>query len=226
MDKPKFKKNIHFNREEELHVAKMINDGADYEKVAKWHMNRYNKPMHKSKFYAHPKKAAKILAEANKNVSGPHSYTRPNEDEISTFENHLKVSILERTESMDALKWTFPLLQQFAVQERMRPEFQNLQGLKNYVFGHRYWNRFMTRNQLNFSGRKSDAQPFSETELEQFRKEMDMKLMFYKKDDICNVDESGWFYRETKGRIITRKGWSIKLCVEVHLVHCLHKKCT
>ena len=35
MDKPIFKKNIHFNREEELHVAKMINDGADYEKVAK-----------------------------------------------------------------------------------------------------------------------------------------------------------------------------------------------
>ena len=35
MEKPKFKKNIHFNREEEIYVAKMITDGADYEKVAK-----------------------------------------------------------------------------------------------------------------------------------------------------------------------------------------------
>ena len=125
MEKAKFKKNIHFNREEEIFVAKMITDGADFEKVAKWHMHRFNKPMHKSKFYAHRKNAAKILAES-KDKKCPHSYTRPNENEISPFEDHLKNAIIARTESMDALKWTFPLLQQFAVQERMRPEFQNL----------------------------------------------------------------------------------------------------
>ena len=79
MEKAKFKKNIHFNREEEIFVAKMITDGADFEKVAKWHMHRFNKPMHKSKFYAHRKNAAKILAES-KDKKCPHSYTRPNEN--------------------------------------------------------------------------------------------------------------------------------------------------
>ena len=30
MEKAKFKKNIHFTNEEEIFVAKMISDGADY----------------------------------------------------------------------------------------------------------------------------------------------------------------------------------------------------
>ena len=107
---------------------------------------------------------------------------------------------------MDATKWTGALLKQFAEQERMRPEFSNLDGLKELQFTVRYWNRFLNRQQLCFSTRKSDAKPFTEIELNQFRKEMDSKLMFYKRDDIFNCDESAWFYRETKGRIIVRKG--------------------
>ena len=209
MEKAQFKKNIHFNREEEIYVAKMITNGADYNKVAKWHLNRFAKPMHKSKFYAHRKKAAKILAESEeKNSSISHSYTRPNENEISIFEEHLKIAILERTETLDAMKWTFPLLKQFAEQERLRPEFQNLEGLKKYEFTNRYWDRFMIRKQMCFSTRKSDSKPFSENELEQLRTEMESKLMFFKKTDILNVDESAWFYRQVSGRIISRKGMS------------------
>jgi len=79
-------------------------------------------------------------------------------------------------------------------------------GLKELQFTVRYWNRFLNRQQLCFSTRKSDAKPFTENELNQFRKEMDSKLMFYKRDDIFNCDESAWFYRETKGRIIVKKG--------------------
>ena len=135
-----------------------------------------------------------------------HSYIRPNESEKQLFEDHLKTAILEKTESMDATKWTVPLLKQFAEQERMRPEFKDLDGLKELQFTVRYWNRFLNRQQICFSNRKSDAKPFTENELNQFRKEMDSKLMFYKRDDIFNCDESAWFYRETRGRIIVRKG--------------------
>ena len=60
MEKAKFKKNIHFTNEEEIFVAKMISDGADYNKVLQWHMQRFGRPMHKSKFYAHRKKAATL----------------------------------------------------------------------------------------------------------------------------------------------------------------------
>ena len=51
------KKNIHFTNEEEIFVAKMIADGADYNKVLQWHLRRFGRPMHKSKFYAHRKRA-------------------------------------------------------------------------------------------------------------------------------------------------------------------------
>ena len=205
MEKAKFKKNIHFTNEEEIFVAKMISDGADYNKVLQWHMQRFGRPMHKSKYYAHRKKAADTLAESHEKKT-THSYIRPNESEKQLFEDHLKIAILEKTESMDATKWTGALLKQFAEQERMRPEFKNLDGLKELEFTARYWNRFLNRQQLCFSTRKSDAKPFTENELNQFRKEMDSKLMFYKRDDIFNCDESAWFYRETKGRIIVRKG--------------------
>ena len=46
MEKAKFKKNIHFTNEEEIFVAKMISDGADYNKVLQWHMQRFGRPMH------------------------------------------------------------------------------------------------------------------------------------------------------------------------------------
>ena len=205
MEKAKFKKNIHFTNEEEIFVAKMIADGADYNKVLQWHLRRFGRPMHKSKFYAHRKKAAKTLAESNEKKL-THSYTRPNESEKQLFEDHLKIAILEKTESMDAMKWTLALLKQFAEQERMRQEYVNLDGLKELQFSSRYWDRFVIRQQMNFSTRKSDAKPFTENELNQFRKDMDSRLMFYKRDDIFNCDESAWFYRETRGRILVRKG--------------------
>ena len=65
MEKAKFKKNIHFTNEEEIFVAKMIADGADYNKVLQWHLRRFGRPMHKSKYYAHRKKAANTLAESH-----------------------------------------------------------------------------------------------------------------------------------------------------------------
>ena len=40
MEKAKLKKNIHFTNEEEIFVAKMIADGADYNKVLQWHLRR------------------------------------------------------------------------------------------------------------------------------------------------------------------------------------------
>ena len=107
---------------------------------------------------------------------------------------------------MHKSKSTVALLKQFVEQERMRIEFENLDGLKELQFSSRYWDRFLIRQQMDFSTRKSDAPPFTENELNQFRREMDTKLMFYKRDDIFNCDESAWFFRETKGRIIVRKG--------------------
>ena len=85
--------------------------------------------------------------------------------------------------------------------ERLGQKFKILMKISicDRYWSDRYWSRFMKRKQLCFSDRKSDAVPFTEAELEQFRKEMEVKLMFYKKDDICNVDESGWFYREIIG---------------------------
>ena len=195
----------------------MISDGADYNKVLQWHMQRFGRPMHKSKFYAHRKKAANTLAESHEKKN-THSYIRPNESEKQLFEDHLKIAILEKTESMDATKWTGALLKQFAEQERMRPEFNNLDGLKELQFTRRYWNRFLNRQQLCFSTRKSDAKPFTENELNQFRKEMDSKLMFYKRDDIFNCDESAWFYRETRGRIIVRKGEHLRCTMSTEYV--------
>ena len=40
MEKAKFRKNIHFTNEEEIFVAKMISEGADYNKVAQWYLHR------------------------------------------------------------------------------------------------------------------------------------------------------------------------------------------
>ena len=44
MEKAKFRKNIHFTNEEEIFVAKMISEGADYNKVAQWYLHRFEKP--------------------------------------------------------------------------------------------------------------------------------------------------------------------------------------
>ena len=100
MEKAKLKKNIHFTNEEEIFVAKMISDGADYNKVLQWHMKRFGRPMHKSKFYAHRKKAANTLAESHEKKT-THSYTEDinndlliddlNErlEELDFFENEL-----------------------------------------------------------------------------------------------------------------------------------------
>ena len=109
MEKAQFKKNIHFTNEEEIFVAKMISDGADYNKVLQWHLQRFGRPMHKSKFYAHRKRPQKIW---------------PSEFEKQLLEGHLEIGILAKTESMAAMKWTVALLKQLVEQERMRPAFE------------------------------------------------------------------------------------------------------
>ena len=53
-------KKSHFTNEEEIFVAKMISDGADYNKVLQWHLQLFGRPMHKSKFYAHRKRPQKL----------------------------------------------------------------------------------------------------------------------------------------------------------------------
>ena len=62
--------------------------------------------------------------------------------------------------------------------------------LKQYKFSNRYWMKYMDRNQLIFSSRKSDQKNFSEKEIVGFRSIMNVKFMFYPKDCIINLDES------------------------------------
>ena len=43
MEKSLVKKNIHFNREEKIHVAQMIDKGATWSEVSDWHRLRFGK---------------------------------------------------------------------------------------------------------------------------------------------------------------------------------------
>ena len=49
MEKAKFKKNIHFTNEEEIFVAKMISDGADYNKGVNFHTQLFQ--AHKNQIF-------------------------------------------------------------------------------------------------------------------------------------------------------------------------------
>ena len=220
MDRAIFKKNIHFSQKEELHCAQMIIDGADLHRVSEWHKLRFGKPMSESKFYRKRKMAAQIVVESkNKKPTPARAYTRPNEGEMQIFENHLKNAIVERTESLNAIKWTYPLLKTFAEAERQKPEFLGMESVQKYKFSSSYWmsNQFMARTELCFSKRKSDQQNIPAPELQRLRDQMNQKLMFYKSTDVINVDESGVFWRMSHGRIITKKGIRIiKSLIHIH----------
>ena len=183
MDRAIFKKNIHFSQKEELHCAQMIVDGADWHQVSDWHKLRFGKPMSESKFYRKRKMADQIVADSkNKKPTPARAYTRPNEAEMRIFENHLKNAIVERTESLNAIKWTYPLLKTFAEAERQKPQFQSMESVQKCQFSPRYWmsNQFMARTELCFSKRKSDQHFISAPELQQLRGQMNQKLRFYR----------------------------------------------
>ena len=96
--------------------------------------------MSESKFYRKKKMAAHILAESkNKKPTPARAYTRPNKAEMTIFESHLKNAILERTDSLNAVKWTFALLKTFAEAERQKPEFQNMESVQKCKFSTSYW---------------------------------------------------------------------------------------
>ena len=86
MEKAKFKKNIHFTNEEEIFVAKMISDGADYNKVLQWHLQRFGRPMHKSKFYAHRIRAVETVAKSHE--KNPPTTTQ---DRVNLKNNYFKI---------------------------------------------------------------------------------------------------------------------------------------
>ena len=107
--------------------------------------------------------------------------------------------------------------------ERQTERFRDCEALKERSFTSRYWSKFMSRHGLDFSTRKSDQKNFSDTEIENFRKDMNQKLMFYTIDQLLNFDESGVFWNQMHGRIIVKKG-TVKVEPKLHLVHHEHKK--
>ena len=68
-----------------------------------------------------------------KKTTPARAYTRPNEAEMSMCENDLKNAIVEKTESLNAVKCTTSLLKTFAEAERQRPELQDENVLRNGV---------------------------------------------------------------------------------------------
>ena len=62
---------------------------------------------------------------------------------------------------------------------------------------------------------------FSNEEIENFRNEMNRKIMFYTIDQMLNFDESGVFWNQMHGRIIVKKG-KVKIEPKLHLVHYEH----
>ena len=78
---------------------------------------------------------------------------------------------------------------------------------------------------LDFSTRKSDQKNFSDAEIENFKKEMNLKILFYTIDQMLNFDESGVFWNQMHGRIVVKKG-TVKVEPKLHLVQPEHLKCT
>ena len=79
----------------------------------------------------------------------------------------------------------------------------------------------MSRHGLDFSTRKSDQKNFTEQEIENFRNEMNRKIMFYTIDKMLNFNESGVFWNQVHGRIMVKKG-KVKIEPKLHLVHYEH----
>ena len=206
MERSLVKKNIHLNPKEEIHVAKLIVGGASQKEVNDWHFMRFNKHMSTSKYYRYKNKAHKIIANADQSAMKK-SYTRVGEQDLRSFEEHLKLEIATR--SRDVPKWTFSLLTAFANQEREKEPFVKMDALKKYTFSANYWRKFMDRQKLIFSSRKSDQKNFKMDEINQFRSSLSTKLMFYDKSQILNFDESGCFFNEIRGRIVTERGMII-----------------
>ena len=134
------------------------------------------------------------------------------------FEEHIKEEIARRTDSPEILKWTISLLTTLALMERQTERFRDCEALKERSFTSRYWSKYMSRYGLDFSTRKSDQKNFTEQEIENFRNEMNRKIMFYTIDQMLNFDESGVFWNQMHGRIIVKKG-KVKIEPKLHLVH-------
>ena len=205
MEKTLVKKNLHLKPEEKRHVAKMINDGATLKDVDRWHQMRFGKKISKSAFYRLKEKVKTILEETGDKKT-TNKYTRKAEKDLEQFEEHLKLKICEKTESAGSFKWTYALLQAFALNERTKEPFNQCDEIQKMCFSSRYWMKYLHRKNLNFSKRKSDQKRFTPTELEKFRLPVDRKMMFYPLDTILNFDETGVNYLETRGRIICEQG--------------------
>ena len=208
MDKTLRIKNVYFTRKEELHLANMIVGGAKYDEINEWHLTNFGKPMARSKYFRFKNKALEIISNDNKKISKV-KYNRPGESDLVQFEEHLKEEITVRTNN-PVIKWTYELLTTLANNEREKEPYCKMDILKQYKFTNRYWMKYMDRNQLVFSSRKSDQKNFSEKEIVGFRSIMNAKLMFYPKDCIINLDESAVFFNEIRGRIVVEKGNSEK----------------
>ena len=91
--------------------------------------------MSSSKYYRYKNKAEKIIANADQSAMKK-SYTRVGEQDLRSFEEHLKLEIAAR--SRDAPKWTFPLLTALANIEREKEPFVNMDAFKKYTFSDNY----------------------------------------------------------------------------------------
>ena len=96
MERRVFKKHLHLKPDEKIEVAQMIDNRASLEKVNKWYMNRFGQKMSKSSYYDLKIKRAKVLKDV---VNGKKRYRRKREDDLATFEDHLRLKIAELTES-------------------------------------------------------------------------------------------------------------------------------
>ena len=101
------------------------------EKVNKWYMNRFGQKMSKSSYYDLKNKRAKVLTEAV-NGKKKNDYRRKGEDDLATFEDHLRLKIAELTESNNCILWTYPLLQDVALEERGKEPFVHMEVPQKY----------------------------------------------------------------------------------------------
>ena len=227
MERTLVKKNIHLTKKEELHVAKLIVSGGTQQEISDWHSMRFGKPMARSKFFRFKSKAKEIIANADE-TSMKKAYTRVGEEDLRSFEEHLKVEIASRSNSVP--KWTYLLLTVLANEERKKEPFANMEALKKYTFTSTYWLKYMFRQKLRFSSRKSDQKNFRPDQITKFRASLSTKIMFYDKFQVLNFDETGFFYNEIRGRIVTEKGISysiylfIYFCLGVEIRYKLDKQ--
>ena len=117
--------------------------------------------MSRSKFFRLKLQKNEILNSRRQNGgTDVNAYKRRGEDQLSEFEAHIKTEIARKTETASVQKWTYPLLQCLALDEVKKPPFKDMDVLKTYLFTNRYCTKFMVRNNLNFSSRKSDQKSY------------------------------------------------------------------